>query len=109
MERTLPPKGRNTPAHVHAGHAAFFVLEGKITFIIDGEERIEGAETFVFVPEGVGHTFGNFSVKPARLLILHSPALDSYFAELEQLWSTPTAPTVEEERALMARHGMQPA
>jgi quercetin dioxygenase-like cupin family protein len=110
MERTLPPKGRTPPPHKHAGcDEAYFVLDGEVTFNIDGEVRTEGAETFVLVPEGTAHTFGNASDDPARLLIIHSPALDSYFAELEKLWSTPTSPTVEEERALMARHGMEPA
>jgi len=110
MERTLPPQGRTPPPHRHAGcDEAYYVLDGKVTFNIDGEERTEGAATFVLVPEGVSHTFGNSSDDPAHLLILHAPALDSYFAELEQLWSAPIPPTVEEERALMARHGMQPA
>ncbi len=110
MERWLPPGGRMPPPHIHAGcEEAFFVLEGSVTFILDGKERTEGAETFVLVPSGTGHTFGNRSAEPARLLVIHSPAMDAYFAELEQFWSGPVSPTVEEERALMSRHGMQPA
>ena len=42
--------------------------------------------------KGVSHTFGNPGDSPARLLIIHSPAADACFAELEGLWkdSTPT-------------------
>lgn len=109
MERSLPPAGRMPPPHKHNGDEAYFVLDGEVTFIIDGEERTDSAETFVLVPGGTSHTFGNRGSEPARLLVLHAPALDAYFAELEQLWSGPRQPTVEEERALMSRHGMEPA
>lgn len=110
MERTLPAGGRMPPAHIHVDiDEAFFVLDGSITFVLDGMERAHGPGTFVLAPGGTGHTFGNHSAEPARLLILHAPALDAYFADLEQLWKRPTPPTVEEERELMSRHGMQPA
>jgi quercetin dioxygenase-like cupin family protein len=109
MERTLPPGGRMTPAHTHTGDEGFYVLDGSITFVLDSKEHAEGPGTFVLVPEGTGHTFGNTSTQPARLLIIHAPATDAYFAELEQLWSGTTPPTIEQERALQARHGMRPA
>jgi glyoxylate utilization-related uncharacterized protein len=92
-----------------AATRAYYVLNGEVTFVLGATERVEGPETFVLVPGGTAHTFGNRSEEPARLLVLHSPALDGYFAELDALWSSPVPPTVEEERALMSRHGMQPA
>jgi mannose-6-phosphate isomerase-like protein (cupin superfamily) len=110
MERTLPPGGRMPPAHRHAGNdEAYFVLDGEVTFVLEGRTTLGGPETFVLVPAGAGHTFGNAGEKPARLLVLHTPALDGYFAELEQLWADDEPPTVEQERALMLRHGMEPA
>jgi hypothetical protein len=60
------------------------------------------------VPSGVAHTFGNVGETPARLLIVHAPAADAYFAELQALWSGANPPTLEEERALMRRHGLEP-
>jgi mannose-6-phosphate isomerase-like protein (cupin superfamily) len=110
MERTLPPGGRMPPPHRHAGNdEAYFVLDGDVTFIVDGQTTSGGAETFVLVPAGAAHTFGNTSKVPARLLVIHSPALDAYFADLETLWADAIRPTLEQERALMARHGMDPA
>ncbi len=41
--------------------------------------------------------------------MLHAPAMDAYFAELDALWSGPNPPAPEAERALMARYGMEPA
>jgi hypothetical protein len=74
MDRTLPPGGRMPPPHRHSGNEeAYFVLDGDITFILDGR------------------------------------TLDGYFAELEQLWAGDEPPTPEQERALMSRHGMEPA
>jgi mannose-6-phosphate isomerase-like protein (cupin superfamily) len=87
---------------------AFWVLDGTITFVLDGEEHRGGRDDFLLVPRGAAHTFGNDGEEPARLLVLHAPAADAYFVELEALWSRDAPPAPEEERALMARHGMEP-
>jgi hypothetical protein len=34
--------------------------------------------------------------------------MDAYFEELQALWSGAVPPSVDEERALMKRHGMEP-
>lgn len=46
---------------------------------------------------------------PVRLLVLHAPAMDAYFEELHRLWAGGQPPATEDERALMARYGMEPA
>jgi mannose-6-phosphate isomerase-like protein (cupin superfamily) len=110
MERTLPPHGRRPPPHRHVTCSeAFFVLDGTVTFVLDGTELTGGPEDFLMVPRGAGHTFGNTSDEPARLLVLHAPAMDAYFAELDRLWSRAEPPAPDEERELMARYGMEPA
>ena len=43
----------------------------------------------------------------ARLLVIHAPAMDAYFAGLHELWNRAEPPTPDEERALMARFGME--
>jgi mannose-6-phosphate isomerase-like protein (cupin superfamily) len=109
MERTVPPRGRRPLPHRHVNCAeAFWVLDGTITFVLDGEEQRGGRDDFLLVPRGASHTFGNDGGEPARLLVLHAPAADAYFVELEALWSRAAPPTPDEERALMARHGMEP-
>jgi mannose-6-phosphate isomerase-like protein (cupin superfamily) len=110
MERTVPPHGRRPLPHRHVTSSeAFWVLNGAITFVLDGVEARGERDDFLLVPRGAAHTFGNDGDEPARLLVLHAPAMDAYFAELDVLWSTGTPPAPEEERALMARHGMEPA
>jgi quercetin dioxygenase-like cupin family protein len=110
MERTLPPGGRTPPPHRHTNCSeAFFVLDGVITFRLDDAELTGTTGDFLLVQRGAAHTFGNRSVSPARLLVLHAPAMDAYFEELHRLWSAEEPPPTEAERALMARYGMEPA
>jgi uncharacterized cupin superfamily protein len=109
MERTLPPGGRKPPPHIHTNcEEAFYVLDGEIEFFLAADTVIGRPGSFVHVPGGVSHTFGNAVATPSRLLIIHSPAMDSYFEELQELWSGQVPPSVEDERALMKRHGMEP-
>ena len=110
MERSLPPGGRMPPPHVHVDtEEAFFVLDGSVTFRLGSGDMQRGPGACVLVPGGVGHTFGNTSETRARCLVLHVPAMDGYFEELAALWSAPEAPSRDEERDLMRRHGMEPA
>jgi quercetin dioxygenase-like cupin family protein len=110
MERTLPPGGRMPPAHSHTGNdEAYFVLDGKVEFRVAGDVFEGSPETFVLVPAGEPHTFGNTGDEPARLLVFHAPALDGYFEDLEELWASPDPPDRDAELALMRRHGMEPA
>jgi mannose-6-phosphate isomerase-like protein (cupin superfamily) len=110
MERSLPPGGRMPPPHAHVGNdEAYFVLDGVVEFHIADEVFESGGGTFVLVPAGEAHTFGNTSSEPARLLVLHAPALDGYFEELEQLWALSEPPDRDAELELMRRHGMEPA
>jgi mannose-6-phosphate isomerase-like protein (cupin superfamily) len=110
MERAVPPGGRRPPAHRHVNCSeAFFVLDGRVTFSLDGTDLSGGPGDFLLVPRGAGHTFGNGGTGPARLLVLHAPAMDAYFEELHRLWASGQPPATEDERALMARYGMEPA
>jgi mannose-6-phosphate isomerase-like protein (cupin superfamily) len=110
MERTLPPGGRRPPPHRHTNCSeAYFVLDGEVTVVLEGEDLTLGVEQFVLVPRGTAHTFGNAGGVEARLLVMHAPAMDAYFAGLHELWNRAEPPTTDEERALMARFGMEPA
>jgi mannose-6-phosphate isomerase-like protein (cupin superfamily) len=113
MERTLPAGGATPPAHRHTNCTeAFFVLDGAISFWLDGagldSTGLIGTEgDFLLVPRGAAHTFGNRSDAPARLLVLHAPAMDAYFEELHRLWAGDQPPERDAERELMSRYGME--
>jgi uncharacterized cupin superfamily protein len=110
MERTLPPGVRKPSFHIHPGNEeAYYILEGSVDIFVGAQTYIVTPHTFLLVPRGVAHTFGNDGTEPARLLVLHTPALDHYFEELQKLWSTPTPPTREQEYEFMQRYGFEPA
>jgi quercetin dioxygenase-like cupin family protein len=109
-ERQVPAGGRRPPAHTHPDRTeAFWVLAGDAEFVLDGDLVTASAGSFVLVPGGVAHTFGATATAPARLLVLHAPALDDYFRDLARIWSGPHPPDRDTELDLMRRHGMQPS
>ena len=108
MERTLPVGNRRPQPHRHHGPEGFYVLEGSIEFVVGDQRRTGGPGFWALVPGGVAHTFGNVGETPAKLLIVHAPAADTYFVDLQALWDKTQPPTPEEERALMKRHGLEP-
>jgi mannose-6-phosphate isomerase-like protein (cupin superfamily) len=72
---TFPPRRQGPPPHVHkAEDDSFYVLEGELTFVADGEEVVAGPGTFVLVPPGVEHSFENRGAETARFVNVHAPA-----------------------------------
>ena len=72
---TVQPHRDGPELHVHdAEDDAFYVLEGELTFTVDGEDVVAGPGTFVLVPPGVPHTFANRGDATARFVNVHAPA-----------------------------------
>lgn len=72
---TIQPHGGGPPAHAHADEDdSFYILEGELTFMADGEEILAGPGTFVLVPPGITHTFTNRGDTVARFVNVHAPA-----------------------------------
>lgn len=110
MGGILPPGGRMPPSHRHPGSTeAFLVLGGTVSFVVDGASFDVGVDGFVLVRPGEVHTFGNRGSDPARVVIVHAPALDGYFEDLARLWSGGEPPDPGAEVDLMRRHGLEPA
>ena len=72
---TIAPRRDGPEAHTHRDEDdSFYMLEGELTFTVDGEEVVAGPGTFVLVPPGVPHTFANRGDQPARFVNVHAPA-----------------------------------
>jgi mannose-6-phosphate isomerase-like protein (cupin superfamily) len=72
LEYFVGPEYDGASKHVHLRHAdCFYVLEGELELIADGEVIRAGAGTSVVVPPGVVHEFT--SVGRARFLNVHAP------------------------------------
>jgi uncharacterized RmlC-like cupin family protein len=75
--------GGGPPPHLHRREEeAFYVLEGEMTFFIEGERTVLKAGMFANMPVGVAHHFKNESDRPARMLVTVAPAgLEKMFFE----------------------------
>jgi quercetin dioxygenase-like cupin family protein len=74
FENVIAP-GDGPPLHVHANEdEAWYVLEGELRFRLGAETASAPAGSFVFVPRGTPHCFQNAGEKPARILVLFTPA-----------------------------------
>lgn len=72
---TVAPGRDGPPPHVHRDEDdAFYVLDGELRFVVDGEEVLAPAGTFVLVLPGAEHTFANRTSSPVRMLNIHAPA-----------------------------------
>ena len=70
----LAPRGTGSPLHVHHREDEwFYVLEGELTFWVDGETIVAPAGSFVFGPRDIPHTF-IVSSEEARFLLVTEPA-----------------------------------
>src|SRR5262245_7863667 len=67
MERTLPAGAKKPPLHIHTNcEEAFYVLDGEIEFFLGDDTVIGQPGSFVHVPGGVSHPFGNGAATPSR-------------------------------------------
>ena len=72
---TIQPHRDRPELHAHAAEDdSFYVLDGELTFTVDGEEVVAGAGTFVVVPPGVPHSFANRGDSVVRMINVHAPA-----------------------------------
>jgi mannose-6-phosphate isomerase-like protein (cupin superfamily) len=86
---------------------AFYVLEGEVTFLIDGAEHVAPAGSFVFIPRGVPHTFWNAGVVPAWQLTIFTPSgIEDYFDAVSAVLSGGGEESLAAAIALMEQHDM---
>jgi mannose-6-phosphate isomerase-like protein (cupin superfamily) len=69
----LEPQQSQT-GHVHAGSdKVYYVVSGRGTFEIDGQEREAGSGTAVFAPAGTTHAVRNLGTERLILLVFMAP------------------------------------
>ncbi|MEU5690296.1 cupin domain-containing protein [Actinosynnema sp. NPDC020468] len=109
VEHRLEPGALGASPHVHHGHEEdFVVLDGEITFT-GPEELTLGAGGALAVPRGTPHGFRNDSVRPARCLVVLTPAgYEDYFAEVSRIVASGHEPTAAELDALRAEFSTTP-
>src|SRR5213594_1892098 len=104
------------PPHLHR-HAdeSFYILEGTFDFSLAGRPFSAGAGAFVYLPKGVIHTHRAGGGKPARALVMQSPAgVERFIQEAgtpaTDLTATPAPPgqaDFERILAIAQKHGIE--
>ena len=111
MDTALAPGFHGPPPHVHRAMIdCFYVLEGEVTFSLDGADHAAGPGDLAFVEPGTVHTFANRSGAPARFLNVFAPAgLDRYLVELGELTAAGRPLTPELMGELASRYDFERA
>lgn len=74
VESVMPAGAAGPPLHMHDFDEAFYVLEGELTFLVEGDLVTVAAGQLAFAPGGVPHTFTNRGAAKAHYLIVCTPA-----------------------------------
>lgn len=71
----LKPGSGPGPYHFHAkSDNVYFVLEGEISVVVEGEEYRLGPHDALFIPPGLRHATSNSGNTPARFIEIYAPA-----------------------------------
>ena len=83
VEIRVFPNGGPMPHIQTREHEGFYVLEGEISFIVEGKEIITKPGTFVNVPPHVTHSFKNKTNILAKMLVILAPGgLENLFVQV---------------------------
>lgn len=99
--------GFSTGDHVHTKvEEIFYVVDGEFNIRCGEWSGRAGPGSFVRVPPGFAHGFGNPGSEPATLLLIISPAgvHEEYFRELSAILANPGAPNTAAIAALRERY-----
>jgi ketosteroid isomerase-like protein/quercetin dioxygenase-like cupin family protein len=103
VENVMPP-GFASPYHTHRlEDEAFYVLEGEMAFVCDGNWTAAGPGTYVFGPRNIPHGFKVLGEAPARMLLLCTPGgFDQFVVEMSE--PTPAPPDMTKLMAVAAKY-----
>jgi mannose-6-phosphate isomerase-like protein (cupin superfamily) len=99
-EYRLEPGTLPGDPHYHANHTdAFYVIEGELEFVVDGDAVRAPAGTLVVAPRGEVHAFPVAVGGPARFLNIHTPGgFERYMRTLMEMRSRGEEPDAELQR-----------
>lgn len=105
VETTVPAGSAGPPPHIHrTEEEAFYVVEGELTVLV-GERTFQApVGTFALVPRGMLHAFSNRGSRPARVLVIISPAgFEQAFREMADIAPSADEPPDLERLLAIAR------
>ena len=93
MSEETPPGG-GPPLHLHHREdEIFLVVEGRISYCLNGEWTEVEPGGAVYLPRGVPHTFRNVGDTPSRHWIITTPSgFEAFFSRCADEFAKPTMP-----------------
>jgi quercetin dioxygenase-like cupin family protein len=94
IEHWEMPSGFASPYHTHHREdESFYILQGEVAFVLDGNWQRVGQGAFLFGPREVAHGFKAVGDKPVQMLIQTTPGgFEQFVLELAQPLEDPIAP-----------------
>jgi len=89
VESAPAPGAPGLPPHRHRhSDEGLYVTEGELAVRVGERTVVAPAGTFIFIPRGTVHAFSNPGPRPAKVLIIFSPAgLEKYLEETAEACS----------------------
>ncbi len=86
------PFGAGPPPHRHDWAEAYYVVSGAIRFVIEQDEVLAEAGTFIYAPANTLHSFAGASPDtPAQMLVFDAPAhMGDFFRAVDQTVKDPS-------------------
>jgi quercetin dioxygenase-like cupin family protein len=90
----VTPPGAGPPPHVHANEdELFLVVEGRISYFVEGRWTEVGVGGAVYLPRGSVHCYRNVGATPSRQWILTTPSgFERFFARCADEFARPGGP-----------------
>lgn len=105
---SITQPGGGPPPHIHAHEDEwFYVVEGSVSFLADGEWTEAGPGSGAFLPHGSLHTFKNVGETPLHMVLTVAPAgFENFFAEASKEFSLPGGPDIAKVIEIAGRFGI---
>jgi quercetin dioxygenase-like cupin family protein len=106
---TVTPPGGGPPPHFHENEdELLYVLEGRVTFLADGNWTETAPGATVFAPRKSVHTFKNIGNQPSKLLVHITPSgFENFFVAAAAEFARSGGPDMNRAVQIAAQHGVK--
>jgi quercetin dioxygenase-like cupin family protein len=103
-----PPGGGPGPHYHEREDEWFYIVEGQLSFLLNGTWTDLSPGDCVYSPRGSVHGFKNNTDQPIRVFINFTPpGIEEFFAEAAEVWAQPE-PDIGRFAALDKKYGLHP-
>ncbi len=105
----VTPPGGGPRLHVHSHEdELFLVVEGQISYFVEGRWTNVAVGGAVYLPRGTAHSYRNLGTTPSRHWIITTPSgFEMFFAQCADEFAQAGGPDMEKIVAIHSEHGIQ--